>query len=509
MRYLDAIAKTAASNPDRTAIVTTSGDTATYGWLWSASEALAAWIDASGVPEHEPVMVYGHKSPLHIACMHACLKSGHPYVPVDRFSVPKERAVSIAGQIGAPLVLATSEFPEELADAASTLLDTSRLTAIAEKGGASQPERWVSGEDLAYILFTSGSTGTPKGVQVTADCFDNFLGWAVTLGGIDKAGLTFLNQAPFSFDLSVYELAMALASGGTLFCLTKQVQDNMREEFKALAASGVGVWVSTPSFANMCLVDDSFTQELLPDLRLFLFCGETLANSTAAALLERFPQAKVVNSYGPTESTVAVAAVDVTPEMAAADEPLPVGIARPGTRLRVVDEQGAECPTGTYGEVIIEGDTVSAGYFKRMDLTEKSFGTALLDGKEVRTYRTGDEGALDEQGLLHYHGRLDMQVKFNGYRIELGDIEENIRKLPEVTDACVTPFERDGRIAYLVAHVVLGKAPAETGLKATVAFKKELAATLPHYMIPRKFVFHDRLPMTPNGKVDRKTLAKL
>ena len=200
--------------------------------------------------------------------------------------------------------------------------------------------------------------------------------------------------------------------------------------------------------------------------------------------------------------------VEVTDEMAGASDPLPVGSARPGTRIRIVDASGAECAPGSLGEIVIEGDTVARGYYRRPDLTERSFGASELTEAPVRTYRTGDEGWLDGAGMLHYRGRLDLQVKLNGFRIELGDIEEHLRRLPEVAAAAVVPAVREGRVSHLVAHVVPAAPLSTTPFRAGLALKERLRGALPHYMIPKKVAFLDALPMTGNGKVDRRALAE-
>ena len=166
-------------------------------------------------------------------------------------------------------------------------------------------------------------------------------------------------------------------------------------------------------------------------------------------------------------------------------------------------------PAGRHGEIVVEGDTVAKGYFGREDLTAKAFGIADLDGRPVRTYRTGDEGWLDAKGMLHYRGRLDLQVKLDGFRIELGDIEENLRRLDAVETAAVVPAMRDGRVTHLVAHVVSAEARVESDFREGLKLKGALKTNLPPYMIPRKIVFHDALPMTPDGEVDRAALAAL
>lgn len=469
MKYLENIERVAREWPCRTAVRTSTGMSLTYRELWAASEALAEQVGKL-VERGMPVIVYGNKDPFMVVCFLACMKAGCPYVPIDGNSVPPQRTASIATQIRAsmtgdagieaPLVLAVGSFPTCDDMPPVTVIEHRAIDDLVAATGHSDRDRWIDGEDLAYILFTSGSTGAPKGVEVTAACFDNFCAWDLELahGNTPERsdGRVWLDQAPFSFDLSVFELAGALGGGGTLYSLA----------------------------------------------------AETLPNATAARLLERFPRARVVNTYGPTESTVAVTSVEVTTEMAASPEPLPVGAPRLGTRLRIVDEEGRSVPAGTFGEVVIEGDTVARGYFGRPDLTTRVFDNAVLDGAAVRAYRTGDEGYLDAEGMLHFRGRLDLQVKLNGFRIELGEIEGHLRRLPEIAAAAVAPVYRDGKISHLVAHVVPSEPLGDTPFRAGLVLKERLAEFLPHYMVPKKVAFHESLPMTGNGKLDRRALTE-
>lgn len=521
MEFLDLVERHAREHPEAEALVTSDGARMGYGELWSASGGVAAMLAREaardGRPAHEPVMVYGHKSPLMLACLLACLRSGRPYVPCDCHSVPPARVRAIAAQLGSPVLLAVEPLPPEaLADGegralAAYVWDAEKVARAAALSEWPDAGLAVSGDELAYVLFTSGSTGAPKGVEVTAACVDRFMPWCVSIMGPGVAAgapRRFLDQAPFSFDLSVFELVGALATGGALFSLAHATQSSMRDQLAALGASGVYVWVSTPSFAEMCLADPSFSASLMPRVETFLFCGETLTNACARRLQERFPAARVVNSYGPTESTVAVSAVEVTPSMAAAPDPLPVGAPRPGTRIRVVDERGADVATGALGEVVIEGDTVALGYLGQPALTAARFGSATLGGRPVRTYRTGDEGWLDEGGMLHYHGRIDLQVKLNGYRIELGDVESHLAQVPGVKAAAVVAATRDGRADHLVAHVVWEGERPSSDFELARDVKARLRSSLPHYMIPRRIVFDDALPVTPNGKVDRHALVE-
>lgn len=546
MKLIDLLHDHAMSMPDSCAFVASaSGEKMTYGELWQRSGAIAAALlenardageGAEGADSAKgPVMVYGHKSPLMLASFVGCLRAGRAYVPVDSHSVPEGRAASIASQVRASasraVVLASEPLPDVAAAEADRVVFPDELAGIAAAAGAAEvdPALCVSGEDPAYVIFTSGSTGAPKGVVVTASCVDNFFPWALSVAGVDGPGTRFLNQAPFSFDLSVYELSMSLASGGELFAMEKATLDRAADMLAFLEKSDPHVWVSTPSFAEMCLANQGFGQDLMPSLRVMLFCGEALPNPVAAELMERFPNARVVNSYGPTESTVALAAVDVDEQMCASPDPLPVGRPRPGTRIRVVDPAtGEKLPQGEWGEVVIVGDTVAKGYLGRDDLTRAVFGeeaadwlpegegeagSAAVSGepaptvRAVRTYRTGDEGMMGEDGLLRFRGRLDLQVKLNGYRLELGEIEDALRALPEVAAAAVVAAHKNGKVSHLVAHVVSAGPREQSDFRCGLALKNALKARLPHYMIPKKVVFDEALPMTPNGKLDRRALT--
>lgn len=519
MQFLDRVRYHCQERPDAPALIdsTNSNESTTYGQLWAYSSSIAAYLHKTLPMNNDPVIVYGHKSPLMIASFLACIRSGHAYVPVDAFSVPKDRVASIATQIkaatGSAIALASLNFPEEAAGSLDAILEPEALQNFANQEiSYCDEDTAISGEDLMYIIFTSGSTGTPKGVQVTASCIDNFFPWALELSQATRPGLGFLNQAPFSFDLSVYELTMALASGGTLLCLEKETLDHPGDMLSFFDKTRPDIWVSTPSFADMCLANKDFCHELMPSLSSMVFCGETLTNQTAGKLLDRFPGIRVMNTYGPTESTVAVTSVEVSKEMIESPEPLTVGKPRAGTRIRIVGRDGEDLPTGKWGEIVIEGDTVAKGYFGRNDLTEKSFGESdglWLSARQgpVRYYRTGDEGVLDSHGQLHFRGRLDLQVKLNGYRIELGEIEEQLCALGCVAAACVVPASRNGKLTHLVAYVVSSEPRNQSDFREGLALKETLRSSLPHYMIPKKIAFIDALPVTPNGKLDRKTLT--
>lgn len=502
LNILQKIRGYAQNVPERT-VVRCGAEALTYRELWEYSDVLAAWLKAQAGEEKQPLAVYGHKNPWMLVCFLACVKSGHGYCPID-ISVPDARTAMILQALPDGPVLTTEDMQVDAGTKRVLTLEEIRKLAGAKNSNAPSETDWVTGDDTWYIIFTSGSTGTPKGVQISADCLSHYLDWSVGLGTApeEKEGKVFLNQAPFSFDLSVMDLYTSLVSGGTLYCLEKSVQSDYKKLMESLAQSQAGVWVSTPSFAEVCLSEKSFDEKMLPQLRAFLFCGETLGNRTALKLMERFPKAAVINTYGPTESTVAVTDVTVTKEMAETVNPLPVGAAKPGTVIEIRDENGTTLADGEKGEIIILGDTVSTGYFCQEELTGKAF--FLENG--VRGYHTGDKGYL-EHGMLFYCGRIDLQIKLHGYRIELEDIENNIRRLSGIEHVVVLPNERDGKVKSLTAYVVEEPLP-ENEREETARLKHELLAYVPEYMVPKKFVFLEQMPMTNNGKADRKRLKE-
>ena len=356
--------------------------------------------------------------------------------------------------------------------------------------------------DPFYILFTSGSTGEPKGVVITHDSLARFVNWQHGEHRFQHGAEITLNQAPFTFDLSVMDLYPSLTSGATIVSLTKNDLASPREMHARLRGSGITTWVSTPSFAGVCLVEKSFNQAMLPDIRRFWFCGETLPHKTASALLQRFPQAEIWNTYGPTEATVATTSIRLDARVLAAHDPLPIGRSMPGTRVEARAADGRRCSDGESGELTIVGPNVSPGYLGRPDLSERAFFTE----NGVRGYRTGDRGRQTGD-FLFFEGRMDFQVKVRGHRIELGDVESHLREVEGVHDAVVLPVERRGVNESLAAFLILSHRDHEDDFAQAQCIRGALARRLPDYMLPRRFEFIPSFPLTPNGKADRRALA--
>jgi D-alanine--poly(phosphoribitol) ligase subunit 1 len=405
-------------------------------------------------------------------------------VPID-IALPRTRIDQILASSNAALTLT----PDQI-----------RQFSTGELGAPTKP---VEKNDPFYILFTSGSTGEPKGVIITLACLEHFISWMLAEQEFSKRAEVFLNQAPFSFDLSVMDLYCSLATGSTLFSISRDLIENPKKLYSALASSDVTTWVSTPSFAQMCLVEDNFAEAMLPRVRRFLFCGETLAPQTAAQLLARFPQAQVWNTYGPTEATVATTSIQIDSAILEKYSPLPVGRMMPGTKIFIVDQNRTELSANKRGEIIITGPNVSPGYAGRPDLTARAF----FEYRGQRAYKTGDLGRFRDS-LLFFEGRIDEQIKLSGYRIELGDVEANLRALPTVRDAVVVPVKKSGAAQSLTAFVTLLARNETSDFKLAHNLRSQLGERLPAYMLPRKFIFLETFPMTGNGKVDRAALTR-
>ncbi len=427
-------------------------------WTHADLDRRAGELAATLAGDPSPVLLWGHKQPELVAGMLAAHRAGRPYVPVDS-AVPAERLMRIAAIARPGHVIAAQPLP------------VPRDLLCADPAPAAP--------GLAYILFTSGTTGDPKGVQIPLTALDHFVGWLRASQGFVPGGEVFLNQAPFHFDLSVMDLYGALRTGGTIFAVEREEIADPRRLFARLEGAPLTVWVSTPSFARLALAEAGFGSEMLPHLRRFLFCGEPLGADLSRALIARFPGCEVWNTYGPTEATVAVTLVRITADMA---DPLPVGRPAPGMDVWVSEQ----------GELTIAGPQVGLGY---LGSSPGGYFT-LPDGR--RAYRTGDLGHVGDDGLLYCDGRIDRQIKLHGYRLELEEIEGALRAQPGVADAAVVPVMRGGRPDHLVAFVVGGGEP--------VVLRAGLARCLPAYAIPRIFRQMAALPLTLNGKLDRRVL---
>ena len=413
-------------------------------------------------PAGTPVVLYGHQQAEFAVALYSCLLHNIPYIPVDCI-YPQERLKEICQLANAPFYY----------DVAAKKFIATGITGQV-----------LAEPDLAYIMFTSGSTGKPKGVQIGRESVWHFMKWVSQDFSLPEKPVL-MNHAVFSFDLSLIPLLANLATGGHIVLNAKEdiAAENWLDRLKA---NDVSVWVSTPSFAYQRLLSPQFNSDYLPELNVFIFIGEVLNKALVKQLRRRFPQAKILNSYGPTEATIATTVVEITDEILNNDNPLlPVGVMMPDTHMEITAD----------GELIIWGKNVMRGY---LGLPQENAAKLLRrESEEYRGYRTGDLGY--EDGLIYCQGRNDSQIKLNGYRIEINEIENRLLAMSGISEAVVLPLMKScGSVLRIAAFCVTDLAPE--------VIKTSLSKVITNYMVPSQIIIKDALPLNPNGKIDRKLL---
>lgn len=477
------------------------GTTTTYATLKENADTLAAWLTSQDLPISKPILVFGDHQVEMLVSFLAALKTGHPYIPVSTDSA-LPRIQSIIDTANPGMVIAVDDFPANQVKLNAPIVDRQQLTTILDDPQPFTPTHLVSGDELAYILFTSGTTGSPKGVEVSHDNLRTFIDWMLGDDFKLPANVNYLGQPPYSFDLSNMYWWPAILSGSTIKAIPHEVVENFGQLFTALPNLDLNIFVGTPSFADMLMLSPAFNEKQMSGLKYFLFCGEELTVKTAQNLQQRFPNAKIFNTYGPTEATVAISGVKITPEIVAASDRLPVGYAKAGVQLSIWNGDQEITSPDTQGEIIISGDSVAQGYMNNPEKTAKAFFT--LNGQ--RAYRTGDAGVLDQDGLLHHKGRMDFQIKLHGFRVELDEVRASLEKSPLIKQAVAVPkYNRDGKVTHLIADVIPQK-PADDPAALTKEIRESLKGLIMPYMMPTQFVYMDSLPMSANGKIAVKQL---
>ncbi|MFC1400706.1 MULTISPECIES: amino acid adenylation domain-containing protein [Streptacidiphilus] len=488
--------RTARRFPD--AVAVRDGDVElTYRQLVAAAGKQARLLVEAGVAPGDTVLIGLPRSAAEIVAVLGTVQAGAAYVGVDLGSPPAHLARIVAKCRPAAVLHSPEDGTAPPAGVRSVPVwnpswndesdpDPGSITLLP--GGA--------GERLAYVAFTSGSTGEPKGVCVP------HLGVVRLVHGADYArlgpGERVLRLSPLAFDASTLELWGALLTGAALEVYTEPLP-SPTELGEFLVERGVTVaWFTAGLFRLLA----EFAPDSLHGLRQVLTGGDVVPHEHVARLLERHPGLVVTNGYGPTENTTFTTTHSVArPEDV--DGPLPIGSPIPGTRVHVLDGRGRLLPPGAVGELYTSGAGLATGYLGDEDETARRFGCFSTDLTAERLYRTGDLVRYDGLGRLRFLGRADDQVKLRGYRVEPAAIAAVIARLPGVQDALVFAIGADSATKRLVAAVV----PAAGGAPAPVGLRQALEQQLPSYMVPALWTVVDELPLTRNGKVDRKALA--
>ncbi|MBK9400205.1 MAG: amino acid adenylation domain-containing protein [Bacteroidetes bacterium] len=482
-------------HPEKLAL---AGSDVDVSWqqLYEETEKLSETLLLLNIPAGEPVIIYGHKEAWFAIAMLACYHSKTTYTPIDKI-YPEERVKRIMEITKAQVVINCTGTALPLALPCAIEIST-KGEVIPHKSPQHNRPRKEFGEDvLQYIMFTSGSTGEPKGVQILRSSVLTFVDWSTTAFGFSSKDV-FLNQAPFTFDVSLCDLLNAFALGGTLVLSAAELTKDQDAFLNRVIHYKCTVWTSTPSFVFIYLRHPFFTSGTMPDLRTFLFMGEELPSRTCTTLHTKFPESRVLNAYGPTEATIVTTLVEITPEIATQQASVPIGFPMPASTL-LIDNGGGDIREG---ELIIVGPHVSPGYFNREDLNEKKF--YMHEGQ--RAFRTGDV-AYYEQGMIYFLGRNDDQVKLHGFRIELDEISHVLCEHAEIDEAVTVPLKRNNEVKKIISFVKSSKHTIGVDLRETVL--PMLSRRLPYYMIPAEVIVIDDFPYNVSHKIDKNKLVEM
>ena len=483
----------AARTPGGSAVVFGSRSLS-YGELNARANRLAHRLISMDVAPEARVAICLERSIGMVVGLLAILKAGASYVPLDP-AYPAERLAHMLDD-AAPMALITQGAVAQslpVRDVPVIVLDAGDVDAVSATSAYPSSNPVVPAlapSNLAYVIYTSGSTGRPKGVMVTHRGLSN-----LALAQIDCFGIRpdsrLLQFASFSFDASVSEIMTALCAGAALH-LASRADLLPGEPLRQTLADNKITHVTLPASALAAWPDEN----VLPPLTLVL-AGEALPAPLARRWSRRH---RVINAYGPTESTVCASAYLCTGEETGS---VPIGRPIANMRVYILDARQQPVPVGVTGEIVIGGVGVARGYLNRPELTAERFlGDPFCGNPEATMYRTGDLARWQADGNIDYQGRNDFQVKLRGFRIEPGEIEAALLDCKGVREAAVVAREDLPGDKRLVAYVT---AQAGTTL-APAALRETLSATLADYMVPSAFVVLDALPLTPNGKLDRKAL---
>ncbi|WP_050808442.1 non-ribosomal peptide synthetase [Collimonas fungivorans] len=462
-----------------------------YAELNRQANQLAHHLRQLGVKRNDRIVLQLERSLPLIVAMLAVLKCGAAYLPIDA-SLPEERKIFMANDSGASVLLTLSgnRWP---ARAALVRIDLDQIAA----GTYAADNLTPGGDDetIAYIMYTSGSTGQPKGVLVPQRGIKRLVlenGYAA----FDASDRIAFAANP-AFDASTVEIWGALLNGGRIVVIDKEIFLDPLHLAGALEQQGITTLFLTTAVFNQCA---AIMPEAFSRLRFLMTGGERCDPAAFARVLEAGGPRHLIHCYGPTEATAYATTYEVT-AVDAAQATIPIGRPIASTQIYLLDAQGEPVPVGVAGEMYIGGSGIARGYLNRDELTAERFIADRFSGRPgALLYRTGDLARWQQDGNLVHLGRNDFQVKLRGFRIELGEIEARLAAHPAVREAVVIVREDSPGDKRLVAYIVTAEEIDAAALRA------HLSAGMPEYMVPAAYVALAALPLTANGKLDRKHL---
>jgi amino acid adenylation domain-containing protein len=511
-------------DPARTAVLCPERGEVSYGELEMQSNQLANCLREAGVSRQDRIAIWHGRTAGYIVALLGTLKADGVYVPIQENALP-ERARRILTNCRPTAVVCDRARLPKVGAAVQGMSEPPQIAVLDGPPGLKlgnpvrslliDPERVVNAAverhdalnidtDLAYILYTSGSTGQPKGVMVSHLNIINYIEWAAPYFAI-TAEDRILNTAPFHFDMSTFDIYATQKVGATL-CIAKAEEILFPSRLvDRIDATQVSIWKAVSSLLTYVASAGVLSPHRCRSLRQVIFSGEKLPTKHLIEWMRTYPDCIFYNAYGPTETTGVSAChrIDRIPQNS--DEVVPIGRACANSEIRVLRDDGTPARVGEYGELCIRGSCVSAGYWNAPEETKRAFiANPLCDDRRDALYRTGDVGYLGEDGLLYLSGRSDEQVKYQGYRVELGEIAHALQSLPDVRDAaalllCSPETGKDELVAFVDS--------SPEGNHASI--RSALRRVLPDYMVPRRYIDESPLPRTDRGKLDKKALERI
>jgi amino acid adenylation domain-containing protein len=484
---LELFEEQATRQPSATAVVFRR-QTITYGKLQGMANQIAYGLRAAGVISESLVALYLERAPALISSLLGTWKSGGAYLPIDP-ATPRQRVAFILEDSQAAYVLTQRSLVASLPPTAAKVVCIEDLWSAGEEA-ASLPPAEIAADGLAYVIYTSGTTGVPKGAEICHRGLSNVVGATARDLALQPKDIV-LATATIAFDISNLEIYVPLVTGATIHLVEPQLASDGRKMVETIGASGATVALGTPTFWRLLL---EAGWQGSPDLQI-ITGGEVLPLSLGKRLAEI--TRAVWNQYGPTETSICATRERILPDA----ELITLGTAIEDVHFYVLNEQLQQAAITETGEIYIGGVGVGRGYLRRPELTGNAFRPDIFDPRPgAMMYKTGDLGRRLFDGRLDFQGRIDNQIKLRGFRIELEEIEAAMLECSGVHNACVQLVEYGPDDQRLVAYF-LGN-----DLVTAVELREFLRQRLPSYMVPSEFIPLESVPMTINGKIDRKAL---